>query len=215
MPTTNDNRATKITAKTASVTASDFDVDFTATFTTDQSASLKFTDASSGSDDDTLHEVIISDPASGSELARTSVSVAIASTLAGNFSATLARDSRSALNPASSGAASEVRRPQATSRRDWSQAVLENGSDAVLNAADVDIKSAGDGLTAAHSVRVNSDSTYEVAVTFSDRSGATIASGTITLTTSLSAGAGFTLGAVDISEPGGGGRRLGARSRRG
>ncbi|MCA9638097.1 MAG: hypothetical protein KC486_22325 [Myxococcales bacterium] len=200
MPTTNDKRLIKITANSGNVTASTFDVDFDAAFDSPQSLALSFSDSSSGSCDKTLRELVVSDAATGSEIGRTSILFKVDTVELGEFSAGIDRSGRSDTTPPPSGTPHQVRNPTASNFRRWAQVVKQSGENVLRNFANVDAKSAASSGAVDQSVVTNDDTTFALRVTFSDRGGSALASGTVTVTTSAKAGDGFTLGPVRLSE---------------
>jgi hypothetical protein len=200
MPTTNDNRSIKITAKTASTTASDFSVDFAATFTTDQSASLAIKDKSSDACDLTIHELTVSDPATGEEIGRTSIRVKADTKLLGDLEAKLDREARATSEPPATAGGSQVRDPSSSDLRRWAQPIKESGANVLRNIAVTDVRSVSASGGVSQTVRTNDESSLVLDIAFTDRGGSTVASGTVTLATSATAGAGFELGPVTITD---------------
>ncbi|MCB9568897.1 MAG: hypothetical protein H6710_17065 [Myxococcales bacterium] len=203
MPTTNDKRLIKITANSAGVTASTFDVNLDASFDTPSDGAIKLSVTSSGGTDTSLHELVFSDAATGSEIGRTSISLVADTKIVGNFSATLAVDGRSETDPPASGSPAEIRSPTAQNRRNWTQDVNADSNGTVLrNSANVDVRSASDTASVSQLVRTSDDHTLMLAITFEPRGGAPT-SGSVTLTTTATAGAGYNLGPVKTNVPGG------------
>jgi hypothetical protein len=201
MPTTNDNRSIKITANSAGVTASDFQVDFAASFSSDSALTLNFTDKSADACDRTHHEVVISDPATGSEIGRSWIKVKVLTKELGDFSATLDRIGRSTIDPPAAGEANKIRDPSTSDLRRWAQPVAQSGGSNVLrNVAVVEAMSSSAAGSVSQTLRTNDASELLIAVDFSDARGGTVASGTLTLTTTATAGAGYEVGKVVITD---------------
>ncbi len=201
MPTTNDNRSIKITANSAGITASDFQVEFAASFTTSFAATLNFTDKSADACDRTLHEIVLSDAATGSELGRTWIKVKIETKELNGFSAKLDRAGRSTIDPPAAGSANKIRDPSTSDFRRWAQPIAQSGGGNVLrNIAVVEALSSSASGSVSQVVRTNDASSLVLAVDFTDARGGAIASGTVSLTTAATAGAGYEVGKTVITD---------------
>ncbi len=201
MPTTNDNRSIKITANSAGITASDFQVEFAASFTTSFAATLNFTDKSADACDRTFHELVLSDAATGSELGRTWIKVKIETKELGGFSAKFDRTDRSTIDPPAAGSANKIRDPSTSDLRRWAQPVAQTGGGNVLrNIAVVETLSSSDGGSVSQVLRTNDAGSMLLAVDFQDARGGTIASGTVSLTTAVTTGAGYEVGKTVITD---------------
>jgi len=201
MPTTNDNRSIKITASSAGVTASNFQVDFAASFTADSAVTLNFTDRSVDACDRTFHEVVISDAATGSELGRSWIKVKVETKELNGFAAALDRTGRSTIDPPAAGTANKIRDPSTSDLRRWAQPIAQqSGGNVLRNVAVVEALSSSDAGSVSQTLRTNDASALLIAVDFSDARGGTIASGTLSLTTTATAGAGYEVGKVVITD---------------
>lgn len=199
MPSTSDSRAIKITASTGSVTASEFDLDFSANFETSSAVTLTFSDESDAECDKTIHGLTFTSAASGKNLAEVSIRVKALTKLLNNFSATVAIAPRGEITPTPSGAASQLRNPTNSNLRRWAQPIADASGNVLRNVVVVDVRSTDGSATATQTIVTNDDARFEMSVTVADRSG-TLATGTITLTTAAVAGSGFTLGNVVITD---------------
>lgn len=199
MPSTNDSRAIKITASTGSVTASDFDIHFTAAFDASSAVTLTFSDDSDKTTDKTIHGLRFADAATGETIAEVSIRVRGLTKLLNDFSADVAFDARSDTTPTPTGPASQLRNPQNSNLRRWAQPVADAGGNVLRNIAVVDVRSKSGTGTATQTIVTNDDTTFLMNVDVAGRAGS-LASGTITLTTGAVVAAGYTLGNVVITD---------------
>lgn len=198
MPTTNDTRAIKINANNPAKVV-DFDVDYSGSFTSDLAATFEYSDNSSADTDLTIREYVFKSPATGAEVARVSIRVRV---LPNNVAAGVTFSiNGSSTTPRASGSGQQLRTADAQNLRRWAQDVDDgaSGSAALRDVAVVDVRSSIPGGTATQTIRVNDESTFEMAIDLSDRAGTQV-SGTVTLTTAAAPGDGFTLGPVTITD---------------
>ena len=198
MPTTNDTRSIKIIAKSAGITASSFAVDFAASFSTELTATLNFTDKSDGIYDRTFHELVLSEPATGAVVGRTWIKLRIKTKELKGFSAKIDRDARGTSEPPAAGAATTIRDPEAADFRRWAQVVKKDSVRTLRNVALVEVRSVGEGVSVSQTIQTDDAGSLLIAVEFSGAAGP-VASGTMSLSTAATPGEGYELGPVRIT----------------
>ncbi|HRI09212.1 MAG TPA: hypothetical protein PKW35_15425 [Nannocystaceae bacterium] len=197
MPTTNDTRAIKINANNPAKVV-DFDVNYSGSFTSDLATTFEYSDNSSADTDLTIREYVFKSPATGAEVGRVSIRVKV---LPNNVAAGVTFSiTGTSTTPRASGGGQQLRTPDAQNLRRWAQDVDDGGGAAALrDVAVVDVRSSIPGGTASQTIRVNDEANFEMAIVLSDRSGPQV-SGTVSLATAATPGAGFTLGPVTITD---------------
>jgi len=197
MPSTNDTRTIKINANNPAKVV-EFDVAFSANFESELAAAFEYSDSSSGSEDLTIRGYVFSNPATGVEIGRLSIRVKVFCEIS-DASISADRSGRSTYSTPPSGRGTQIRDPQAQNLRRWAQEVRGAAGAVMRNVAVVDLRSVIPGGRVSQNIRQNDETTLVIGVELADAAGIQ-ASGSLTLSTAASPGAGFSLGPVRITD---------------
>jgi len=112
-------------------------------------------------------------------------------------------DARSDIDPApSTSSVTLIERPAASFERIWKQAASDAaGSEFVDDIAKLDMRvSAGSGVTALQTVTTQGNNQLVVSYSWKNSAGATLVSGSVTLDSTVTAGAGYRLGRIRVTD---------------
>lgn len=203
MPTPHSIRTVVLKSSYSAATVSDLDVAMNATFTTTWATTTKFEDASaSGAEETTKYRMKFAN-ASGAEIGV----ITLRLVGKGNIDLeglTIAKTVvRSEIDPTpGKGGVTMIESPNASFERIWKQAAIDgDGKDAVDNVAKLDMRvSQATGYTVGQTVQTQTDGQLVIAYDWLDANGVSRVSGTVTLGTSVTAGSGYTLGPIRVTD---------------
>lgn len=203
MPTPHSKRTVVLQSSSNSATVSDLGITMDASFTTTWTTTTKFEDASSSSAEETTKYRMKFANNAGAEIG------AITLRLVGKGNdpeagVTLAKTVvRSDIDPTpGKGGVTPIASPDASFERIWKQAVSDaSGKQQVDDVAKLDMRvSQATGYTVGQTVQTQTDNQLVIAYTWLDQNGSAVVSGTVTLDTAVTAGAGYTLGPIRVTD---------------